>query len=112
MFNEYLGKYQLWGVSIIPVTYKRKTSLVPWKAYQKRKPAAGELAEWFIDDDKPKNIGIVCGKVSGNLVVLDFDREDKWAEWLRNWDEDRWGSNPSSENGKGLPGLSTNQANC
>ncbi len=92
IFKNLLGKYQDWGLSIIPITYMGKNPLVPWKEYQERRPQVGELREWFWDDGTPKNIGIVCGKVSGNLVALDFDSEDKWAEWLKSWDEDKWGS--------------------
>lgn len=91
LFNQLLGKYQRWGLSIIPIAHKSKKALISWQEYQKRRPQAGELGEWF-SDGKPKNIGIVCGKVSGNLVVLDFDKVDKWADFLRNWPEGRFGS--------------------
>lgn len=104
IFNSLLRKYQDWGLSIIPIVYKTKTASAPWREYQEHRPGVGELAEWF-SDSEPKNIGIVCGKVSGNLAVLDFDKEDKWAEWLTNWDEDRWGSiyetTPVIETGRG-----------
>ena len=86
-----LGLYQHWGLSIIPIAYKSKKPLVDWKPYQRRRPYAGELGDWF-SNGKPINIGIVCGKVSGNLVVLDFDSEALWAEWLRNWDVGKFGS--------------------
>lgn len=77
--NSCLERYQRWGLSIIPIAHKSKKALVPWHEYQKRRPQAAELGEWFCDGE-PKNIGIVCGRVSGNLVVLDFDTDDKWAE--------------------------------
>ena len=86
-----LELYQHWGLSIIPIIYKGKKPLVDWKEYQKRRPYAGELGDWF-GNSKPKNIGIVCGKASGNLVVLDFDSEALWGESLRNWDEGKFGS--------------------
>lgn len=104
IFNNLLGKYQGWDLSIIPIAYKTKTASVPWREYQKHRPEVGELAEWFWDNE-PKNIGIVCGKVSGNLTVLDFDKEDKWAEWLKSWGEDRRGSiyeaTPVAKTGRG-----------
>jgi len=104
-FNSLFGKYQAWGLSIIPITYKGKNPLVPWKKYQERRPQVGELAEWFYDDETTKNIGIVCGRVSGNLVVLDFDRKEVWDKWLKSWDEGKWGSiydaTPVVETGQG-----------
>ncbi len=38
------------------------------------------LERWFCDDRR--NIGIVCGRPSGNLMVLDFDDMQAYATWL------------------------------
>jgi hypothetical protein len=89
--NGCLKLYRRLGLSIIPLAYKSKKPLVNWKSYQKRQANAGQLELWFGNDNRP-NIGLVCGKVSGNLVVLDFDSETLWTEWLGNWDEDKFGS--------------------
>jgi len=60
------------GFSVIPIKPKDKVPAIPtWKEFQTRKPSDEELHEWF--DDGNKNIAIVCGKISGNLVVVDFD---------------------------------------
>ena len=89
--NSCLELYQRWRLSTIPIAYKSKKPLVNWKEYQRRRPDNAEWGKWF-GEGKPVNIGIVCGKVSGNLVVLDFDSEDRWNEFLRNWDEEGFGS--------------------
>ena len=73
--RERFGLYQKWGVSVIPVVYRDKRPLVDWKEYQSRRPDNEEVAEWWDRywTDSDANIGIVCGRVSDNLVVLDFD---------------------------------------
>jgi len=104
VFNSLLNRYQGWGLSIIPIVYKGKTSLVSWEQYQKHRAGSEQLDEWF-GDGKPKNIGIISGSVSGNLVVLDFDRKEVWDEWLKNWNEDKHRSiyevTPVVETGRG-----------
>lgn len=85
--NQLLTRYQKWGLSIIPINFRDKTpALKEWKPYQARQPQTGELLEWF-GDGNPTNMGIICGKISGNLVVLDFDSQDSWAGFVRYCDE-------------------------
>ena len=43
----------------------------PWKAYQSRRISCDQTDTVFGDD----SLGVVCGAVSGNLEVLDFDKE-------------------------------------
>lgn len=43
----------------------------PWAAYQARLPEPSELAAWY--DGESRNIAIVCGQVSGGLIVIDCD---------------------------------------
>lgn len=63
------------GFSIIPLKEKsKKPNISHWKKYQDERPTKDEIQKW-IDKDLFKNIGIICGKVSGNLVVLDLDDE-------------------------------------
>jgi hypothetical protein len=75
--------YALWytesGFSVIPIKPRNKEPLAKWKEYQKRKPTVDEVESWF-KDKTPEDvgIGIVCGPVSGNLVVLDFDKPEMW----------------------------------
>jgi len=87
-----LELYQRWGVSIIPIAPKSKKPLVDWKEYQKRKPDVAEIAEWWKKHwSKEANVGVVCGKVSNNLVVLDFDNPgQQWEDFL-NTVQERYG---------------------
>lgn len=45
-----------------------------WKPFQER-PASADLVRYWFDRKTMVNIGIVCGAVSGGLLVLDFDTD-------------------------------------
>ena len=80
-----LDSYAIWywqmGLSVIPLKPHSKEPLIPWKEYQTRTATLEELEKWFkgktVDD---LGIGVVCGSVSNNLVVLDFDDPDIWSK--------------------------------
>jgi hypothetical protein len=63
--------YATLGLSVIPLDGKRP-ALTTWTEYQQAAASAETIRAW-ISAELLKNIGIVCGKVSGNLVVLDLD---------------------------------------
>lgn len=77
----YLNK----GLSVIPLLPREKRPAIPWKEYQSRLPTEEEVKEWF---SKDRNIGIVCGRVSGNLVVIDFDSVELFDEWYKRIDSE------------------------
>ncbi len=67
--------YLRMGLSILPLRPRdKKPNISSWTEYQARKPTEDEIRRWFSNEDQ--NIGIICGKVSGNLVVLDFDNQE------------------------------------
>ncbi len=66
-------------LSVIPIPYGKKKSAIQWKPYQKRQPTEQELNTWFHNNIKT-NIAVVCGEISGNLVVLDCDSDEKFNE--------------------------------
>jgi len=81
----YLGK----GLSIIPLKPRSKEPLIPWKEYQERLPTAKEIEKWFSENEA--NVAIVCGSISGNLIVVDFDSEEKFKEFYSKIDvEEPW----------------------
>lgn len=59
------------GLSVIPVK-KDKRPAIAWKSYQQEIMNETMLQETF-SDTTLGGIGIVCGKVSGNLEVIDVD---------------------------------------
>ncbi|MEI6914238.1 MAG: bifunctional DNA primase/polymerase [Armatimonadota bacterium] len=71
---EYIGA----GLSVIPLRVDlSKAPVCLWAAFQNR-TATGDEAEKLFPG---KAIGIVGGRISGNLEVLDFDYPGAFAEW-------------------------------
>ena len=58
----------------IPLPYGQKKPAIPWKEFQTRLPTQVEITRSF--GNGLSNIAVVCGRVSGNLTVLDFDAHD------------------------------------
>jgi hypothetical protein len=70
---QFALKYLESGLSVIPLQYGKKIPAIDsWKSYQERQPTKEEVGKWF-DKDKLLNVAIICGRVSGNLKVYDFD---------------------------------------
>ena len=59
--------YAALGLSVIPLDGKRP-DLKSWTQYQHERAGEKTIRSWTFG-----NVGIVCGAVSGNLVVLDLD---------------------------------------
>ena len=74
-FKQMLEYYIAQNLSFIPlVAGQKKPAVAAWEPFQKAKPTEKDIEKWFFKGAF-YNIGIICGKVSENLVVLDF--EDK-----------------------------------
>jgi hypothetical protein len=69
-------RYATLGFSVIPL--RGKVPAVTWRVYQTRRASVGEISRWA-RRGLFGNVGIVCGAVSGNLVVLDFDAPAAYA---------------------------------
>jgi hypothetical protein len=98
------------GLSIVPVkrdgTKRPDPCLLPmvpdpecadrvkgsWEFLQYRLPTEEELRTWF-DRKKPAGIGIIGGKVSGNVECLDFDEqaEEIFPAWRNAVERERHG---------------------
>lgn len=69
------------GLSVIPVRADgSKAAAVKWGDLQERRPTDAELLEWFAPH-RAVGVAVVCGKVSGNLAVLDFESDSAWHRW-------------------------------
>lgn len=66
------------GFSVIPVNGKEP--LVRWKQYQRRRPTESDLRDLF-SSDAVTGLGLICGNISGGLVVRDFDDADAYLTW-------------------------------
>ncbi|MFC2122114.1 bifunctional DNA primase/polymerase [Bacteroidota bacterium] len=78
--NKHLQYYREQGLSIIPIPEGRKEATITWKEYQIRLATDGEIERWF--GNNQTNLAIICGKISGNLVILDFDDEQGFNNWV------------------------------
>jgi P4 family phage/plasmid primase-like protien len=72
-------RYREAGLSVIPVRAdgSKAPALKEWTSFQHHLPSEDELRQWFGNGVK-RGVAVVCGAVSGNLAVLDFDDEDAY----------------------------------
>jgi len=57
-------------VSVLPV--RGKEPAIKWTSLQKQPPSMAALNQWQ-NTGLLSGVGVICGEVSGNLVVMDFD---------------------------------------
>lgn len=72
------------GFSVIPV--RGKKPCVKWTPFQTQRPSNIDVQRMF-SDGNPTGIAIICGEVSGGLVVRDFDDEESYLAWQRSHQE-------------------------
>ena len=72
--------YHRQGLCVIPTRRKRPT-LHTWRPYTVRRPSDDDLCRWFTSD-RPDGLAVICGDVSGGLVIRDFDDERTYDRWL------------------------------
>lgn len=75
------------GMSIIPVA-RAKRPAIAWAPYMLHRADEQTVQQWYTSSSG-HGIGIVCGHVSGQLLVLDVESE---AAWLRLLDTVRLGA--------------------
>jgi hypothetical protein len=60
------------GLCVLPARRAEKRPAVGrWKQYRTRMPTEAEVCAWFGSD--PDALCVLCGQVSGNLEIIDFD---------------------------------------
>ncbi len=78
--NKKIAKFFLSkGVSIIPLSPFSKKPLIKWEEYQKRLATEREVEGWF--SDPMVGMAAICGRVSGGLVVQDFENEEDFKQF-------------------------------
>jgi hypothetical protein len=79
---EMAQRYLAAGLSVIPVLADgSKAAAIKWKEYMDRHPTQDEIHKWF----KPGSqygVAVVCGAISGNLAVIDFETNMAWERWM------------------------------
>ena len=67
------------NLCVVPPTEDgKKVPIVSWTKYQSERPIPSLLRQWYPDDDSRAGVGLICGTVSKNLEVLDFDDADTY----------------------------------
>lgn len=87
--EEAIELYRNWRLSFFPLVHGEKrplAKLLPegsWKPYQERHPTEEEVNRWLEHAKRePINLAIVCGKVSEGLVVIDFESEEAFKDFI------------------------------
>jgi len=93
-------------LSIIPVkSGGSKAPAIPTfdQFKTERRATEDEVREWFADDQE-KGIGVLCGKMSENLVVLDFETKEVFTSWaeLAEGEITDWGEFPVVDSPRGV----------
>lgn len=63
-------QYESRGFSVIPLS--GKVCKISWEKYQETRATSLEIGRWW-KEGRFGNIGVICGAVSGNVVVMDCD---------------------------------------
>jgi putative DNA primase/helicase len=72
--------YAAAGLSVVPVPPDgTKRPRVPWRRYQLWPASDAQLVAWFAASRD--GVAVLCGRVSGDLEVLDFDEASLFAPW-------------------------------
>lgn len=58
----------------------KKPNVRSWKQYQAERALGGTLRRWF-SNGAVTGLAVICGKVSGDLIVRDFDTVDAYGRW-------------------------------
>lgn len=65
------------GIATIPIKYRSKRPVFPWKPYQDKLPKIDDLKKWF--ESRFVNIAAITG--FRKMIVVDFDNETIWQLW-------------------------------
>jgi P4 family phage/plasmid primase-like protien len=62
------------GISVVPVIADgSKRPAVKWAEYQHTRPSRQQLHDWFTSTTTPYGIGVITGRISGNLEMLEIE---------------------------------------
>src|SRR5262249_57842377 len=63
------------GLSVLPIRRDggKAPAVKEWKWLERQLPTADHLMDWW-GRANPPGVAVICGRVSGNLELIDFDR--------------------------------------
>lgn len=69
------------GVAVLPIRPGSKRAAIAWHDYQSTPPTKPQIIKWFAG--RRHNLAVICGAVSGNLCILDFDSLPRYLQWCK-----------------------------
>ncbi len=82
--RELAWQYRGWGWSVVPLNVGRKKTSERWKRYQgERPPDCWIRSKW--GPKSCRNVGIILGQASGDLLVRDFDDANDYLAWAKSF---------------------------
>lgn len=71
------------GLSVVPPREdgSKRPIGTSWERYQKERASARQIAEWYRNGRR--GVGLVCGTISGNLELFEFDEYGTYEEFRR-----------------------------
>jgi len=78
---SYIQEYREQGFNLVPLKFRDKVPTVKWDEFQQREITEEEIKKYWNGEER-HNIGIVCGKISGNLTVIDFDTVEAFEKFF------------------------------
>ena len=90
---RYARRYLKAGLSVIPIKAdgSKEPAFSGWRTYSNRQPTHEEIESWW-PPDATTGIGVVPGPASLNLVVLDFETEQAFKDWMELVDDGHAGA--------------------
>jgi hypothetical protein len=75
------------GLCVLPPKQdgSKAPDAITWTEYQARRPSLDEIERWY--SNGRTGVGLVCGSISGNLEVLDFDQHGLYEAFKQASDE-------------------------
>ncbi len=65
--------YLACGLSVVPVADRSKRPAIAWRPFEEKAAARDVVVDWFQGPRAASGVGVITGKVSGNLFVVDVD---------------------------------------
>ena len=72
------------GLNVFPLIPHTKRPAIPWEALQERRVSEAEFESWFSEGENT-NYAVICGPISGGLVIQDFETMEDFVAFYPRW---------------------------
>lgn len=73
------------GFNVFPLLPFQKKPAIDWKTYETQKASEDEIQAWFTGTQS--NHAVVCGHISGGLVIQDLESQLDFEQFFPRWQE-------------------------